>query len=232
MIITQTLQYLRLVRMRDCALYFQTQLPEPAADYLKALIAALTSLAALAGSQHTAAGRSRDLARAKRAARDTLRADLAAVHRVAAAAAFDTPGLDEKFRKSQRGDASLIATARSFAELALSVPETFTTPLGGSFLKDLNKHIQVFERSTQQYADGSRAATDVGAAIRQAMDEAVAAATYLDAIIRHTLQSDPEKIVAWDRACLLGRGRQARSKAATAAPAATEPVTPAAETAA
>jgi hypothetical protein len=88
MFVTETRLYKRLIRMRDLAVLFQVLLPAAAAGFVSALAESLDTLAALAGNQKAAATRLSDLARAKGAARDALKADLQGIHRLASALAL------------------------------------------------------------------------------------------------------------------------------------------------
>ena len=60
MIVTETLQYKRLVRMRDLGLAFHEQLPEGSAEIVVGLATTLNLLATLAGSQLSAAHRAKN----------------------------------------------------------------------------------------------------------------------------------------------------------------------------
>jgi hypothetical protein len=195
---------------RNLGLHYHVLLPPVAAGFVLALATALDEVAKLAGTQKAVAGRLRDLARAKQQARETLRTDMLAIHRIATALAIETPGFDVKFQMPLKGDARLLAAARSFAELAAPLSEVFTKlALPDRFLDDLNAHIQDFEHTTTQYVDGSHACDAVSSAIQKAIANANVASTHLDAIARNTLTSDPPKLEAWEQVCVYGRTRSA-----------------------
>jgi hypothetical protein len=222
MIITETMLYKRLIQIRNLGLLYQELLPGVAAGFVLALATALDVVAKLAGSQKAAAGRLRDLSRAKLDARSTLRADLLAIRRVAVALAIETPGFDVNFQLPKNGDARLLAAARSFAELAEPLSKAFIKhALPSSFLNDLKIHIKAFERTSAQYVEGSHACDVVSAAIEKAISDAKDAATHLDAIARNSLTKDPPKFEAWNQACVSERAKPGSRKKPVA-----NPVTP------
>jgi len=225
MIITETLHYKRLVRMCALGMRYEQNLPTIAAETIDALAENVTALGALAGSQAAAAGRALDLVRAKRVAREALKKDLLAIHRIATAVALETPGFADNFQMPRLGDPKLLTAARAFAELATPLVDVFVKharPAG--FIEDLQRDIQLLEQASAQYTDGARAYGDVKAAIAKALDRATVAATRLDALVRNTLHQDLEKIENWDRACEFGRKPVKRVTATEAAPTPTPPI--------
>jgi hypothetical protein len=208
MFVTETRLYKRLIRMRDLAVLFQVLLPAAAAGFVSALAESLDTLAALAGNQKAAATRLSDLARAKGAARDALKADLQGIHRLASALALETPGIDAKFTMPLPGDAKLLVAARSFAEVAAPLSELFIkNAMPASFLDDLNAHMQAFDQAIAQYVAGSQACNAAATAIEKTMADAVKASACIDATIRNTLVNDGQKIAEWDLACEFGRSK-------------------------
>lgn len=208
MFVTETLLYKRLMRMRELALLFQVLLPAAAAGFVTALASSLDTLAALAGNQKAVATRLSDLARAKGATRDALKADLQGIHRLATALALETPGIDAKFAMPLTRDAKLLVAARSFAEVAAPLSDLFIeNAMPASFLDDLNAHIHAFDQAIAQYAAGSQACNAAATAIKNTMAAAVKASACLDATIRNTLANDAQKIAEWNLACEFGRSK-------------------------
>src|SRR5436190_23579432 len=173
MFVTETRLYKRLMRMRDLASHFQFLLPAAASGFVTTLASLLDALSALAGNQKAAATRLSDLARAKAAARDVLKADLQGIHRLATALALETPGIDAKFPLPLVGDARLLVAARSFVEVAAPLSELFTeNAMPASFLDDLKTHIQAFDQAITQHAAESQACNATAAAIKNTMADA------------------------------------------------------------
>ena len=216
--ITETIQYKQLVRMRGLAQTYRSELPAPARQALTTLTSELGNLATLAGSQASAEGKEQELKRAKGTARAELTTELAAIHRIARVIAMETPGFDDKFRMPRRGDEKLLAAARSFAENAEPASAIFVKhALPADFIKALSTTIENFEEAGNNYAEAGRASAAIAMDIQTTLQRALAASKLLDAIVRNTFRNDPMKLAEWDRACQSGIKRSRSTP--TAAPA-------------
>jgi len=208
MLVTETRHFQQFARMRDLGLRFADRLPATAAAFTVALAALLNHLALLAGSQTAAAGRVRGCARVKRTAREALRSEMQLFCRIAAVVANETPGFDDDFQMPSLGDAKLLAAGRKFGELAAPVSEIFVKHgLPADSLDELNRRVQGFDRASSQYTESIRAATELQQQIDKAMQEAAMTAARLDALVRHTLGSDPVAITDWEKACEFPRAK-------------------------
>jgi hypothetical protein len=111
------------------------------------VVAAVAALDEHAAARVSNDGAVRDGARAKSAARDTLRDALGAISGTALALAIDTPGLGEKFRlRNTRTDQAILNAARAFAQGASAYAAAFVAHgLAPTFRKDLDAAIGGFE---------------------------------------------------------------------------------------
>jgi hypothetical protein len=223
MLVTETLQYKRLVRQYDLGLLYRPNLPLIAHTFLSGLGSALATLANLTGTQASIFGKARELARLKRKAREALRSACAAINRIAIAVAVETPGFDDKFEMPVVGDEKLLTAGRSFAEDAAPNSAVFIThALPASFIEDLKTDVQNFEQAIKNSSDGDHACDAVMNTIDATMDQAVAAAKRLDALVRNTFRDDSTKLDEWDRASELGRSKSKPAEGETK-PAAQSP---------
>ena len=212
--ITENVQYKQLVRMRGLAQDYRNELPAAGVEGLANLTSELSNLATLVGSEACTLGKERESSRIKAKARTELRAEVAAIHRIAAAIGLETPGFAHQFRPPQRGDEQLLATARSFAENAAPVSAVFLEhALPENFIEALNAKIQAFEETSNKFAEASRATKAVAVEIEAATQRAVAASKLLDAVVRNTLRNDSLKLAEWDRACQSGVKRPRQKQA-------------------
>jgi hypothetical protein len=203
--ITETIQYKQLVRMRSLAQQYGNQVPKPGRQALESLTSELNNLGILAGSEACALGKKRESSGVKEKARAELRADIAAIYRIAAAIALETPGFADKFQTAKLGDQKLLAAGRSNAEAAAPLSDVFVKhALAADFIKVLNANIRNFEEAVNNYAQALRATEAVAGEIEATTQKAVAASKLLDAIVRNTLRDDPAKLAEWARACHSG----------------------------
>ncbi len=190
---------------------------------------ARVTAAVAALDEHAAArvsndGAVRDGARAKFAARETLRGALHAVSSTAQALALDTPGLGEKFRLPYtRADQALLSAGRAFAQDARAYAAAFVAHgLPTTFRRDLDAAIRGLETAIRE--DAAARNTDVAAraAFDAAMEEALTAIRRLDAIVANQVRGDGTALAAWERARRVDRPARVRHGAAE--PAAPSPM--------
>jgi hypothetical protein len=136
-------------------------------------------------------------------AREALYEDLLAISRTARAMAFDTPGLEERFRlpRGNRNDQALLSTARAFLADADPLKADFIrNELPSDFLQDLAGDIAAFEQSIadQNRSAGARVAATT--AVDSAIERGVTVVRQLDAIIRNKFRDDPSTLAAWTSA--------------------------------
>jgi len=156
------------------------------------------------------------------AAREALYEDLLEISRTARAMAFDTPGLDARFRmpRGNRNDQILLSTARAFHADATPLQDQFVAhemPL--EFLEDLDEDIKAFEQSIVEQNRGAGVRTAATAAVDSAIERGVAAVRQLDAVIRNKFRDDPSTLAAWTSASHTERPPRAARPVQTPTPA-------------
>ena len=162
----------------------------------------VTELDDLTTNRETGRGAAQSIAATKAATRENLRELIATINRTARALAFDTPGLEVKFRLPRvASDQALLNAARAFAADAVPLKANFLKlEMPADFLERLNQLIAEFEKTTTEKA------TAVGAhvAAKISLDETVArglqAVRQLDVIIRNKFNGDPGVLANWTRA--------------------------------
>jgi hypothetical protein len=156
------------------------------------------------------------------AAREALYEDLLEISRTARAMAFDTPGVDERFRvpRGNRNDQTLLSTARSFLVEAVPIQDQFLShemPL--DFIQDLEADIEAFEQSIAEQNRGADTLTAATAAVESAIERGVTAVRRLDVIVRNKFREDPSTLAAWTSASHTERAPKAARPPQPPAPA-------------
>ncbi len=131
--------------------------------------------------------------------REELRDELAVINRTARSLAYDTPGLESKFRLPRgSSDQALLNAARAFAADADPLREAFVShELPATFLDDLHACIAAFEQALNQRTTARGAHVEATAALDAALERGVTAARRLDAVVRNKFRDDPAKLAAW-----------------------------------
>ncbi|MEK7833059.1 MAG: hypothetical protein AAB401_18360 [Acidobacteriota bacterium] len=175
-------------------------------------------------SRSSSKGAAQSIATTKSTLRDALREQVAAINRTARILAFETPGLESKFRLPRgTNDQALLNAARAFAADALPLKDAFLKhEMPANFIERLNQLLTDFELATTEKA--SAVGSHVAAKI--AMDETVArglqAVRQLDVVIRNKFNADPAMLANWTRASHVAY----RTRSIAAEPTPTEPDKP------
>lgn len=176
---------------------------------------ALKELDANATNQASGANAAVGGTRTKGTIREELIAALTAINRTAKAMAFDTPGLEDKFRLPRSGsDQALLNAARAFAVDAAPLKAGFLRhEMAETFLEELQTQIDAFELALNHRATakGVRVSATVG--IDSALTRGVSAVRRLDAVIQNKFRNDAATLAAWTTASHVERAN--RSAAAT-----------------
>lgn len=163
---------------------------------------AVTELEGHSTSQASGKGAAQSIGATKSAVREDLREMIATINRTARALAFETPGLENKFRLPRgTSDQGLLNAARAFAADAVPLKEGFLKhEMPADFIERLGQLITDFEQASMQKAN----AVGAHVAARIAIDETVArglqAVRQLDVVIRNKFNGDPAILANWTRA--------------------------------
>lgn len=185
---------------------------------LAAVVAELESHAEAQTSRRSAASQG---ATSKDAARAALRESLEAVSRTARAMAFESPGLDERFRLPRgNNDQSLVSTARAFLTDAEPLKAEFVRhELPADFLDTLRVRIEEFERASASQNNNRDAHVAATSAIGAAVERGVVIVRQLDAVVRNKFGDDAATLAAWTSASHTERTPRARKTAQPGTPA-------------
>jgi hypothetical protein len=159
----------------------------------------------------------------KAAARDELRRDMEAISRTARSMAFDTPGIEDKFRlPRQPKDQEWLNAARAFAADAQPLAAEFVRRgLPADFLADLASDIESFEQAIIRTTSGRSAHVAATAAIDDLIEDGMKYLRQLDTVVRNIFADDPASLAAWISASHVERAPRRRQ--ASAPPALTSP---------
>lgn len=138
----------------------------------------------------------------KAALREDLREALASLNRTARVMAFETPGLDDKFRLPRtNNDQLLLNAARAFAADAQAHKEDFLKhELPADFIERLNQQITAFEQALTQQSAAFGAKVAAKTAIDETIGKGLQTVRQLDAILRNKFNGDAVMLAAWARA--------------------------------
>ena len=150
----------------------------------------------------------------KNAARESLRAALAAVNRTARAVAIERPGFSRRFRlPSREGDRALLAAARATAAAARTLKHRFVAyGLRASFVDDLHGAIARFEQAVARRAAGRRVHIGARASLDAALMRAFSMVRRLDAIVVNVLGEDTVAMKQWRQARRVARRRASKAR--------------------
>ena len=137
----------------------------------------------------------------KKAARSVLRSSLDAIKWTAQAIAVHTRELDPGKFGNPRADQALLTAARSAAQDAEPLAETFIAHAMPEFLESLETSIGNFQQAREEYASAKRASHYTGEQIEAMTQEAREVAKRLDAIVRNALSGDGATFAVWEKAC-------------------------------
>jgi hypothetical protein len=189
-----------LTRVRD----FGTQNPAlfPAAqlagELMTTITAGVTELSTFAAAHAASLGSARQGTQSRSVARTALHADLAAINQTAHALAFQTAGLDDKFRMPRGSDQDLLAAARAYVTDATPLKNDFIRfGMAADFLDDLTADIAAFEQATaaRSHSVGQQTASSAG--LDDAMERSMRALKQLDVVMRNVLRDNITQLTAW-----------------------------------
>lgn len=159
-------------------------------------------LETLGASQSSGLSRVTEGTASKSVIRAGLYDDLVAINRTARALAYETPGLDNKFRLPRKGnDQALLNSARAFAADAAPLAAAFVRhELPADFLTALNARIAEFEAVVNQRNGARETHVAATAAIDNAIERGMDTVNRLDAIVRNKYRNDVAVLAAWETA--------------------------------
>ncbi len=163
---------------------------------------AVTDLENHGANQATERGAAQSTTTSKAAVREELRDTLMALNRTARVLAYETPGLDDKFRfPHNSSDQALLNAARAFATAAVPLKANFIKHEHPTdFIEQLNALIASFEEASTQRtaAVGSRVVARL--AIDETISQGMQTIRQLDVLIRNKFNGDALTLAAWDQA--------------------------------
>jgi hypothetical protein len=137
------------------------------------------------------------------------------------------PGVGLAFVMPQKkADATLLERARAFAREGEARHDQFVLHgLAPTFVTDLLKLVDTFERAAERRRQGRRGLAAAGAALADAVARGHDAVRALDVVVINTFRGDPGALAAWRVARRLeGASRGTKRPAADAEPVAGAPV--------
>jgi hypothetical protein len=135
-------------------------------------------------------------------ASETLRDMLLAMSRTARVMAFETPGLENKFRMPRSAsDHALLQAARAFAADAPPFKDEFLRhEMPNSFIEDLQPAIANLDHAMDGQNAGREAHISATASIEEMVERGLKAVRRLDVIIRNRFRNEPAQLAAWEHA--------------------------------
>ena len=184
---------------------------------------ALKGLDANATNQTSGANAAVGGTKTKGTIRDELGVALTAINRTARALAYQTPGLEDKFRLPRSGtDQALVNAARAFAVDAAPLSAAFIRhEMPANFLEELQTQIEAFESAINHHATAKGVRVSATAGIDEALTGGITAVRRLDAVIQNKFRNDAATLAAWATASHIERTNRS-----TAAAPATPPEPP------
>ncbi|MEP7342194.1 MAG: hypothetical protein ABI977_30980 [Acidobacteriota bacterium] len=199
-----TKRYEMLKRVRDFGVAQTAAFPE--GSFGKELFATVAQVVAdldnQGASQSSGRGTAQSIAATKGALREDLREMLLAINRTARVMAFETPGLENKFRLPRgTNDQTLLNAARAFATDAASLKAAFLKhEMPADFVERLTQLIADFEQVSTQKATAVGAHVTAKITIDETVARGLQAVRQLDVIIRNKFNGDPAIMANWTRA--------------------------------
>lgn len=155
------------------------------------------------GTEQSAGGSAaRSSTGAKRAAREELRRQMAAISETARAMESTRPGIAASFRMpNTNGDQALLNAARAFAEAAVPLKNEFIRhELPASFIEDLNTAVGAFEGALGSQNQNTERRVTATAAIEAVVERGRQLVRELDAIVGNKYRKDGATLAAWESA--------------------------------
>ena len=162
----------------------------------------VTELETLSASQSSGLNTAMEGTASKSAIRAAISDSLVVINRTARALAFETPGLDNKFRLPRKGnDHALLAAARAFAADAAPLAQQFIQhEVPADFLSALNGQITEFGEVLSKRSNARETHVSATAGIDDAIERGVDMVQRLDVIVRNKYALDHAILAAWDAA--------------------------------
>jgi hypothetical protein len=186
---SDTRRYEAFLRVRDFGATHAAQFPPNSfgAEQLDALDAIITGLDRHASTQLSGLNTAQQGVTSK------------AISRTARSMAFDTPGLEDKFRLPRMPkDQELLSAARAFAADAQPLAAEFARRgLPTDFLADLASDIESFEQAVNRKTEGRAAHVAATAAIDNLIEDGMKRLRQLDTVVRNIFADDPATLAAW-----------------------------------
>ncbi len=144
---------------------------------------------------------------AKRAAREELRQQMAAISETARAMESARPGLAASFRMpNTNGDQALLTAAGAFVEAAEPLKNEFIRhELPATFLEDLNAARSAFESALSSQNQNTGRRVTATAAIEAVIERGRQIVRELDAIVSNKYRKDHATLAAWESASRVER---------------------------
>lgn len=163
----------------------------------------LSNLSALAVARTAGKGRRQQGTAGRRDARETLRELVEAVADTAKSAASERPDIKGLFDLAgrDRSDATLVATARAFADAAPAFAGLLVEyGLPATLVGDLRAGADSLEQNISLQADAAGAGVSTTASAEETYQRLADLTDRLDPIVRNKYRDNPAKLAAWERA--------------------------------
>lgn len=197
----------------------------PAGSALRAQFDALNALISEidthAGEQAAGTRVAKQSSTTKAAAREKLRADLAAINRTVRTMELDTPGIADQFRMPKRTDAALVAAARAFLINAAPLKAAFIKyEMPADFLEELQADLIAFEECTNRQNVSRERHVGATASIQELLARGLKIVKQLDTLIQNKFEENRSLIAVWRSASRTEQpATRTRAKKQPAAPA-------------
>lgn len=193
-----------LKRVRDFGLTQTAAFPEASLgkELFSTITQLVTELESQGANQLSGRGAAQSSTATKATLREDLRETLLAINRTARVLAFETPGLDDKFRFPRgMNDQTLLTAARAFAADALPLKDKFIKhEMAANFIEKLNQQINGFEQAMTQKNAAVGTHVTAKIAIDDAIGRGLQTVRQLDVILRNKFNGDPALLAEWARA--------------------------------
>jgi len=218
----ETRRYDMLKRVRNFGEVRAADFPETTLGHelFAEVAAALKDLDANATNQASGANAAVGGTKSKGTIREELRDALAAINRTARELAYNTPGLEDKFRLPRSStDQALLNAARAFAADAAPLSAAFIRhEMPANFLEELRTLIEAFEAAINHQATAKGTRVSATAGIDTSLTRGVKAVRRLDALIQNKYRDDAATLAAWATASHTERMNRPAVAAAAAPP--------------
>lgn len=218
----ETRRYDMLKRVRNFGQVRMADFPETSLGHelFSEISKALKELDTSATNQASGANAAIGGTKTKGTIRDELSEALTAINRTARALAFDTPGLEDKFRLPRSGsDQALLNAARAFAVDASPLKAAFLRhEMPVTFLEELQMQIDAFESALNHRATAKGVRVSATAGIDLALTRGVTAVRRLDALIQNKYRNDAATLAAWATASHVERANRSAAVPPTPPP--------------